>query len=130
MTDATCPQCKGSKEPSVVFINRGENGCSVERRPCSRCNGKGTITAYEHGLCFEGLRVRNARVAADLSLWDAATLFGCSTPELSDIEHGRAPAHHDILISKIAEHVRERASKLKVVKRGGPFSDEPHPWKR
>lgn len=122
-SDVTCPQCNGRAGPTIAFVNRGpEHGCSVEERQCSRCNGKGTITAYEHGLYLEGRRVRDSRVAADLSLRDAAKLFGCTAPELSDIEHGRAPAHHDILIRKLVEHIKNGAPET-VVKRGGPFEN-------
>jgi hypothetical protein len=107
MADVTCPQCEGRKEPSVVFVNRGETGCSVEQRPCSRCDGKGTITAYEHSLFIEGRKVRDARIAADLSLREASKVLGCSAPELSAVEHGREPAHHGILIARLSPQVDE-----------------------
>jgi hypothetical protein len=126
-----CPSCNGEKGRTfTAFVNRGEAGCSVEQHRCSQCGGSGEISEYEHGLYVEGRRLRDARVAADLGLYDAAKLFGCSTPELSAIEHGRAPAHHDILIQKIADYIRERSAGIKILKRGGPGSDEPHPFRR
>lgn len=116
MAEPVCPQCNGRKEPSTVFINRGAAGCSVEQRPCSRCGGKGTVTAYEHGLYVEGRRVRDARIAADLSLREASAVLGCSAPELSAIENGREPAHHDILI----ERLKPKVDETQLALTGGP----------
>lgn len=98
-----CPQCQGSKEPNVVFVNRGEKGCSVEQRPCSVCAGLGEITEYRANLMIEGRKVRDARASAGRSLHEFARLLGCSSPHLSDIEHGRADAHHETLLRRLNE---------------------------
>ncbi len=102
-----CPDCRGRKGQSLCFVNRGEQGCSVEQRECSRCGGVGTVSDYEHGLWMEGQKVRNARVAADLSLFEAATILRCTSAELSAIEHGRSPAHHEIIVAKLMPLVDE-----------------------
>jgi hypothetical protein len=117
MADVTCPQCDGKKGPFTVFMNRGAAGCSVEERPCSRCKGAGTISEYDAKLYAEGQRVRAARAAADLSLHEASRFLGCSAPELSAIEHGREPAHHDVLI----EQLRPKIDEVQLRMNGGPY---------
>lgn len=113
----TCPQCNGEKGPFTVFLNRGEAGCAVEQRSCSRCGGLGRISDYEHALCIGGRKVRDARVSFDLSLREAAIVLGCPAPELSAIENGREPAHHDVLI----ERLRPKVDEEQLALNGGPY---------
>jgi len=85
-----CPDCHGERE-KLAFVNRGPDIAhhSLDVMQCMTCHGSGMIT-HDHAERIKiGAAMRKARVAAGVSIFDAAEQMGCTSAELSATEHGR-----------------------------------------
>lgn len=70
-------------------IGCGPDGCRPMAISCRGCGGTGWITPKMMQWRVDGVLVRQARLARDLSLREAAKLLGMPASDYSDAEHGR-----------------------------------------
>lgn len=59
---------------------------------CSDCDGFGKITEEHMQRITAGRKLRDDRMARDMSLKEEATRLGISVVQLSNLEHGRVAA--------------------------------------
>jgi DnaJ-class molecular chaperone len=86
-----CPHCNGEGGGNA-FINRGPDISthSVEWVRCRTCEGAGVISGERAVLVAQGKAMRDARVARQETLLEAARKMGITPSRLSAIERGRA----------------------------------------
>lgn len=70
-----CPTCRGSKKGGAGFVS-GAGGCRVETLPCSTCRGNGSVPDDYLKRRAAGMKLRNEREGAGLSLGALARLAG------------------------------------------------------
>lgn len=95
MTQHRCPACEGvPPSPVLAFINTGEDASKHRQElltvQCNVCNGAGRVSDDILRRFNRGRDLRTARVAAGISLKEAADALGVSPSELSAYEHGYA----------------------------------------
>ena len=91
-----CPTCLNDPKRSVVasLVNRG-GVCTLETHPCFTCDGEGTITNDQFERMAAGNAVREARIQANLTIYDMSVVAGVSPRDVSDYERGRLPDDAD-----------------------------------
>jgi transcriptional regulator with XRE-family HTH domain len=87
-----CTFCSGKGE-AFAFSNRGEDSSThtAGMMECPTCKGSGSITDAHYGLILSGKKMREERVAAGMTLSEAAARAGVTVTQLSAIENGRVP---------------------------------------
>ena len=88
---ATCARCSGTGKIAAFVDYANRPGEFRDDLSCGDCDGTGSLTPERAAAMEEGERLRKRRVAADLSLRDAAALLGISPAELSRRERGHPP---------------------------------------
>ena len=84
-----CPTCKGSHFVRALVNYGGKKGCVWEDVPCITCDGLGMVTLDFQERLNEGERLYKERVAAGISVKDAAAARGMTMREYVDLEQGR-----------------------------------------
>lgn len=83
----TCPSCDGTGTIFALVdgpIYRGSKTIN-----CHRCAGVGRITRAQMDAIESGKRIRENRLARNVSMGEEARRLGVSVSEYSAIEHGR-----------------------------------------
>ena len=83
----TCSDCSGTGRVFGLVYRQG--GCSPGWINCPRCRGTGAVPESTPAWIEAGERIRQERVASDLSLRERARQLGISPAVLGDAEHGR-----------------------------------------
>lgn len=83
----TCPSCDGSG--TIFALVDGPNYRGPKTINCYRCAGVGRITRAQMDAIESGKRIRENRLARNVSMAEEARRLGISASEYSAIEHGR-----------------------------------------
>lgn len=86
-----CPECKGKKEIVGLFAIRSDgSGCDPCRMfPCHRCKGAGSVPDEMAEWMEAGKRLKEDRLARNMTLRQEAEARELRVSELSDMERGR-----------------------------------------
>lgn len=84
-----CPTCKGTCSVRALVNYGRKRGCIWEQVPCITCDGLGHISLEFAEKLAAGEKLYQERVAAGISVRDAATARGMTMREYVDLEHGR-----------------------------------------
>lgn len=85
----TCSSCEGRGQARALVYYGSSKGCVWEMVDCPICRGRGEVSRAEQEAMAAGRALRDARVAAGISMHQAASERGISIREYSDLEWGR-----------------------------------------
>lgn len=86
-----CPVCLGNPK-SIAHFNMGENKPHEWREvECDACEGTGRVTQQRMDAITDGRKLRDDRIARDMSLREEAQRLGISPAQLSRRERGYEP---------------------------------------
>ena len=86
-----CPDCKGKGKVLAMFIKyeQGHSGPPFKEVPCHFCNGARRIPSSQLDWIKTGKEIRQFRRTNDLTLGEAAELWGIKVSEVSRLERGK-----------------------------------------